>query len=482
MTRKFPEKRPLHGFFGGVRFFHRRVTALTLAVVLAAQAAPPAPAQGAKMSFIRDAEIEQVMRDYLDPLLGAAGLRKGFIRVVLINDRAFNAFVADGRRVFVNIGAIMDAKTPNQIIGVLAHETGHIAGGHLARMRAELDKAMAIAVIGTLLGGAAVIGSARGGNHGGYGQGNIGSDSAGAMGALLGGTEMARRSLLAYQRGEEQAADRSALQFLEQTRQSPRGLVETFERMASDVLFSSTRVDKYTVSHPLPNERTAALKEAALKSPFYNQSDPPARQLRHDMIRAKLFAFTAPQSETMRRYPSHDASLPARYARAILEYRFGRPEAAQRQIEALIAGQPGNPYFWELKGQAFLEGAQPQAALAPLRKAVALAPNQPLIRTMLGHALMATETPANVDAAIKELTNATSRDPENYEGYRYLGQAYARRGDEGNAALAAAREALINGETQDARRFARRAMPLLREGSPAYLAARDIYEAKPEKN
>lgn len=463
-----------------------RLMSLVLAGAMALQAALPAQAQAARsMSFIRDAEIEQVMRDYLDPILGAAGLRKGFIRVVLVNDRSFNAFVADGKRVFVNIGTIMDSKTPGQIIGVLAHEAGHIAGGHLARMRAELDKAMAIAVIGTLLGGAAVIGASRGGNHGthgNYGQGNVGIDSAGAMGALLGGTEMARRSLLAYQRGEEQAADRSALSYLNAIKQSPKGLVETFERMASDSLFTSTRVDKYTVSHPLPNERVAALKEEAAKSPYYNQPDPPARQVKLDMIRAKLFAFTAPQADARRRYPAYDTSLPARYARAILEYRYGQPDAAQRQIDALIAEQPNNPYLWELKGQAYLEGAQPQAAIAPLRKAVGMAPNQALIRTMLGHALLATETPANIEAAIKELANATSRDPENYEGFRYLAQAYARKGDEGNAALAAAREAMIIGQTQDARRYARRAMPLLPEGSPGYLAARDIFESKPEKN
>lgn len=462
-----------------------RLMTLALAGAIALQAALPAQAQATRtMSFIRDAEIEQVMRDYLDPILGAAGLRKGFIRVVLVNDRTFNAFVADGKRVFVNIGAIMDSKTPSQIIGVLAHEAGHIAGGHLARMRAELDKAMAIAVIGTLLGGAAVIGASRGGGgtHGSYGQGNVGTDSIGAMGALLGGTEMARRSLLAYQRGEEQAADRSALTYLNAIKQSPKGLVETFERMASDSLFTSTRVDKYTVSHPLPSERVAALKEEAAKSPYYNQPDPPARQVKHDLIRAKLFAFTAPQNEVARRYPAYDTSLPARYARAIVEYRHGRPDAAQRQIDALIAEQPNNPYLWELKGQAYLEGAQPLAAIAPLRKAVAIAPQQALIRTMLGHALLATETPANIEAAIKELTNATSRDPENYEGFRYLAQAYARKGDEGNAALASAREAMIVGQTQDARRYARRAMPLLPEGSPGYLAARDIYESKPEKN
>ncbi|KAF0230733.1 MAG: hypothetical protein FD175_1180 [Beijerinckiaceae bacterium] len=453
---------------------HRRLAAAALAAVMAFSASAPAFAQSRKMSFIRDAEIEQVLREYLDPLLGAAGLRKGFIRVVLVADRSFNAFVADGKRVFVNIGAIMESTTPNQIIGVLAHETGHIAGGHLARMRAEIDKATAIAIIGTILGGAAVIGSAR--------SAQVGTSPAGAIGAILGPSELARRSLLAYQRGEEQAADRAALNFLEKTGQSAKGMLETFERMASDSLFSSTRLDKYLLSHPLPQERVAGLREAAPKGAAFGVKDPPARQAKHDMIRAKLYAFTGDAGEISRRYPAHNQTLPARYARAIGDYRFGRPDAALRAIDALIAEQPGNAYFRELKGQALLEAGRASAAVAPLRKAVSLAPNQPLIRTMLGHALVAQDTPAAIAEAIKELLNATGRDPDNFEGYRYLSQAYARKGDEGNAALAAARGALIEGQFQDAQRFARRAMPLLPANSPAYLAARDIVEAKPEKS
>jgi predicted Zn-dependent protease len=450
-----------------------RIGAALVAVSVALTGSCSASAQQRPMSFIRDAEIEQVMREYLDPLLGAAGLRKGFIHVVLVSDRSFNAFVADGKRVFVNIGAIMESTTPNQIIGVLAHESGHIAGGHLARMRAELDKATAIAVIGTILGGAAVIGSAR--------SGQVGRDGAGTIGAILGGSELARRSLLAYQRGEEQAADRSALVYLQKTGQSPKGMLETFERMASDSLFSSTRVDKYLLSHPLPQERVAGLRAAASTSPFFDRKDPPALQARHDMIRAKLYAFTGNAGEIARRYPAYNKSLAARYARAIVSYRFGRPDEAGRAIDSLIAEQPRNPYFWELKGQALLEAGRASQAIAPLRKAVALAPNQPLIRTLLGHALVAQDTPQSITEAIRELSNATGRDRDNYDGFNYLAQAFSRKGDEGQAALAAARGALIEGKHAEALRFARRALPLLKPGTPPYLAAHDIAESKPEQ-
>jgi predicted Zn-dependent protease len=460
------------GFDGTARrlFVLKSLISALLVLMLAGQAAF---AQGRPMSFIRDAEIEQLLREYLDPLLGVAGLRKGFIKVVIVGDRGFNAFVADGKRVFINAGALMDSTTPNQVIGVLAHETGHIAGGHLARLRQELEKAQIIAVIGTVLGGAAAIG--------GMSTGRVGNDGVGAMGALLGGSEMARRSLLAYQRGEEQAADRAAVRLLNETRQSTKGMVETFERFSNDMMFSSARLDKYLLSHPLPQERIAALKELAITSPFYEVKDPPARQQRHDMMRAKLFAFIGGQAEVNRRYPLSNTSLPARYARAIVDYRFGRPDAAIRAIDALIAEQPGNPYFHELKGQALLEAGRANEALQPLRRAVALAPNQPLLKVMLGHALVATDNPQNVTEAIRELTNALQRDPDAFEGYRYLSQAYARKGDEGNAALTSARGALITGEFYEAQRFARRALPLLPPGSPGAIAAREIADAKPEQ-
>lgn len=451
----------------------RSVVAGFCALLVGFSGITPLQAQQRPMSFIRDAEIEQVLRGYLDPLLGAAGLRKGFIRVVLVADRSFNAFVIDGKRVFVNIGTIMDSTTPNQLIGVLAHETGHIAGGHLARLRTELERAQIIAIIGTLLGGAAAVGGAT--------SKQVGSDGIGSIGALLGGQELARRSLLSYQRGEEQAADRAGIKFLAATGQSSKGMLETFERMANDQLFSGSRVDKYLQSHPLPQERVAALREIAPQSPFFAVKDPPARQAQHDMIRAKLLAFTGSAAEVGRRYPAYDQSLPARYARAISDYRFGRPDIALKNIDALIAGQPNNPYFHELKGQALLEAARPSEAIGPLRRAVALAPGQPLIRTLLGHALVAQDTPQSLTEAIRELGSATGRDPDNFEGFRYLAQAYGRKGDEGNAALASARGAMITGDYDEARRFARRAMPLLPAGSPAFLAARDISDWKPEK-
>ena len=219
--------------------------------------------------IIRDAEIETLLRDYSRPIFAAAGIPAGSTTIVLMGDRSFNAFVAGERRLFINTGALMDAKTPNEIIGVIAHESGHIKGGHLSRLHQQLQNAQILAVVGMLLGAGAAVGAAT--SHGA-----VGNDGAGVMGAILGPQEMVRRSLLSYQRSEEQAADRSAIDFLNATHQSPQGLLETFKRFSQESMFRSTSVDPYVFSHPLPTERIANLESLASKSPYKDVKDSPA--------------------------------------------------------------------------------------------------------------------------------------------------------------------------------------------------------------
>ncbi|HRK25088.1 MAG TPA: M48 family metalloprotease [Beijerinckiaceae bacterium] len=435
---------------------------------------PPALAQeGTRRTYIRDAEIEHLLNDYLSPLLRAAGQPQGAVKLALVDDRSFNAFVSSGRRMTLFSGAIVDSVTPNQLIGVLAHETGHISGGHLARLSQELPRAQAIAIIGTLLGAGAVVGASR--------QGNIGLHGNAPGGLMMSGPELAMRSLLAYQRTEEQAADRAAITFLTATRQSGKGMVETFERMASQQMFLASRIDKYLLSHPLANDRVAAIAEVARQSPYYGAVDPPGLVLRHNLARAKLVAFTGRGEEINRRYPQSDSSLPARYARAIQAHRFSRGGDAQARIDGLIAAQPRNPYFWELKGQNLLENGQAGAAVPPLRKAVALAPGQPLLRLLLGHALMATNVPANVDQAIKELRVALQRDPEVLEAYQYLAQAYEKRGRTGDAELITAEGYAYAGAIEEAAFIAKRAQAKFPPNSPEWRKANDIIVQKKDK-
>ena len=365
-----------------------RGPALTLVAMVTAcavaLASVPARAQGAGgLPVIRDAEIEQLLRDYSSPILKAAGLGQRNIRVVIINDRSFNAFVIDAKRIFVNAGALMDSETPNQIIGVMAHETGHITGGHLSKLRSELANAQTAAILTMLLGVGAMAAAAT--SRSGAVGGNPAIGMIGAQGVI-------ERSLLAYARQQEEQADRAGVGFLKATGQSPKGMYETFKRFADQMLFSAGRADPYLQSHPMPTERLAALSEIAKNDPNWNKKDPPELQARHDLMRAKLFGFMERPDTLLRRYPPSDTSLPARYARAVSTYRHADLRLALGQMDALIAAQPNNPYFYELKGQALVEAGRTQEAIPLLRHAISLAPDPTLMRVLLGQALVATST------------------------------------------------------------------------------------------
>ena len=417
---------------------------------------------------IRDAEIEQLLRDYSQPILRAAGLAQQNIHVTIINERSFNAFVVDGQRIFINAGALMDSRTPNQIIGVLAHETGHIAGGHLSRLREQLAQAQTQSIIALLLGMGAMVAGARSG-------GNVGGNPAAA---ILGPQESIMRSVLSYQRAQEEQADRAGVKFLTATGQSAKGMYETFKRFADQGLFQLSRTDPYVQSHPMPAERVAALEIIAKTSPYWEKKDPPELQLRHDMMRAKLSGFIDRPDTVARRYPTSDTSLPARYARAISTYRHSDLRTAVSQIDSLIQVQPNNPYFYELKGQALLEGGHPSEAIAPLRRAVQLAPRPALMQVLLGQALIATNNREAADEAVGILRVALSRDPDLPDGYTQLAMAYGRKGDLAQADLASAQAAAARGDLKTARELAARAKVRFAVGSPGWVKADDIVSSK----
>jgi predicted Zn-dependent protease len=450
------------------------LTAVTVAAALAI--APvltpvaPARAQNKGPAILRDTETEQLLREYTRPILRAAGLEKQNIQMVILNDSTFNAFVADGRRIFVNYGAIMQSETPNQLIGVLAHETGHLAGGHLSKLREQLAQAQTQMIIAMLLGAGAMVAGAAGGGSG--------LANAGAA-AVAGPQEMIRRSLLSYQRQQEENADRAGVKFLTATGQSPKGMYETFKRFTSESLFAARGADPYLQSHPMPADRVASLEELARASPYWDKKDDPALQMRHDMMRAKISAFMERQDTVYRRYPLSNTSLPARYARAIATYLHGDLNNALTQIDGLIQAQPNNAYFYELRGQALLEGGRPNEAIAPLHKALALSNNAPLIEMLLGQALVATDNKAHTDEAIAILRAAVARESEAPLGYTQLAMAYGRKGDYAEADLASAQAAYLRGDNKTARELASRAKTRFAVGTPGWVRADDIVSAKP---
>ena len=440
------------------------VAILTAAAVAVSSTLPALSAERSRsISLLRDAEAEALITDYTRPLLKAAGLGAADVQIKLVNDDTFNAFVADSRHIFVNAGAIIDSTTPNQLIGVLAHEIGHLAANHLSQLRSEIRRMQILSAL-------AVIGGVAAGAAGG------GGAAAGAL--ATGGMQFGQRGLLMYARENETAADQLALKYLAQTGQSAKGMLDTFQRFADQQMFMSARIDPYIQSHPLAADRITMIDELARKSKFFDKPDNPALQARHDLVRAKFAAFTRNAQSVMRLYPPSDTSLAADYARAIVAYRFADPKSAIARMDDLIKRSPNNPYFWELKGQILLETGKPRDALAPLRKAVSLAPNAGPIRVLLGQALVGTGDGKLTDEAIAALTKGIGDDPDQPIGYRQLAIAYARKDNIAMADLASAQGSFAAGDIETAKKYAIRAQEKLKTGSPAWLRADDIITYK----
>lgn len=448
----------------------RSIVAASLAAALAVTTSATAFAQSG-VSVVRDAEIEALVRDYARPIFKAAGLKSG-IDIILVNDRSFNAFVI-GRRMFINTGALLQSETPNEIIGVIAHEAGHIAGGHQQRLREQLERAQTMAIVSTLLGAGAVVAGAAT---------NSGELARAGGGIAIGGGEMARRGLLGYQRTEEATADRSAISYLQATGQSAKGMLTTFKRFQSALSLSGARVDPYQISHPTPQDRIANLQQLATSSPYFDRKDSSDLQLRHDMMRAKIAVYTDGQAGASRLFRKDPRGLAAQYADAMATNLYGNPRSAVSKVDALIKQQPKNPYFYELRGDVLMKANQPAQAAEAFATAVRLDPvRSGILPVSYGQALLAVGTPDALKKAITQIRQGLDKDPENAEAYRYLAQAYGQLGDIAEAELATAEGHYYAGEYQDAKIFAARAQQKFKPGAPGWVRAQDIINFKQPK-
>ena len=448
-----------------------RITSMILAasVALAPVSVQAAGKDKASLPIVRDAEIEALVADYARPLLKAAGLSRSGIEIVLVNSDAFNAFVS-GRRIYINTGAITATQTPNQLIGILAHEIGHLAGGHQQRLREQLERSQAIAVVASLLGaGIAAAGAAAGGGS---------AVSAGA-GVMMGGGGIAQRNLLSYQRGEESTADRSALTYLEATGQSARGLVETFEILDRGNLFARSSGGNYTSSHPVPRDRIAALQRLAQESRFYDRADKPELAVRHNLARAKIVAYNDGAGAVRRMFARDPRSLAAYYGDAIATHLAGSPASALAKVDALLKAQPNNAFFYELRGDILVDAGRSQEAAAAYSKAAKLdKTGSGILKAEIGQALVTSGDPAKMEEAIRLIREGLSSDPDNSVAYRFLAMAYGRIGEVGRAELATAEGYWHGGAFRQAKIFAIRAQQKLQPGTPPWRAAQDIIQTE----
>lgn len=435
----------------------RRRTA-ALALVVAAVLAFSLPAAAQRISLIRDAEAENTIRAYAKPIFQAAGLSADDVHIHIVRDGQINAFVAGGQNLFMNTGLIFRSESASQIIGVIAHETGHITGGHLSRLQDELKGATAIQILSMVLGAAATV----------AGRGDAGL-------AIMGtGSSVAQSNVLSFSRAQESAADQAGLSFLERSGYSAKGLFEFFEILSGQEMLSQARQSPYMRTHPLTRERIDAVRSSIQHARYADAPVPPELDRMHKRIKAKLFAFIEQPARTLQTYKESDTSEAARYARAVAYYRIPDMTRALPLIDSLIAEFPADPYYQEMKGQMLFENSRIPDAVVAFSEAVRLMPTAPLIRVGLAQAQLELDRPAETRAALANLSAAVQADRDHGLAWRLLAIAHGREGRVGEAALALAEQAMVEGRQPDAVQQAVRAQRLLPEGSPGWLRAQDI--------
>ena len=434
---------------------------LMLALVLTFALARPVAAQddeGGSPVVLRDSETELLFKDVSRPLIRAAGLEPNNVNVVLINDPEINAFVATGQNVYIHSGLIQAADNVNELEGVIAHELGHVNQGVSIRMAEGSREATGITIATMVLGALAIA---------------AGAGDAG-MGIMMAGQRAAIGRFLAFTRTQEASADAAAVKYLRTAGISGKGMLQFFGKLQNqEYRVAVYAKDSYDRTHPLSNERIQALQASFRADPSWNRPPDPDLQARFERVKAKLFGFVNPKQAVIK-YPETDQSVPAHYARAYAYHLSGYPEKAQSEANALLAIDPRDPFFLELKGQILLEGGKPEEAIPPLREATERSGNMPLIASMLGHALVATEDRKNFIEAKQVLKTAVSRDNQNPFAWYQLGIIYDREGDPARAALATAERSNLEDNPKLALASAQTAMKGIPPGSPDYLRAQDI--------
>ena len=435
----------------------KRFALLLAMLCLTCFAARPALAQ----QILRDAETESLLQDMSRPLIEAAGLQPANVRVILINDKSINAFVAGGQIVYLHSGLIDEAVSANEVQGVIAHEIGHIVGGHVP-LQGD-GGATTISLLSLVLGVAAMA---------------AGAPEAGAA-ALMAGQRAAIGQYLAFSRGQESAADAAGVRFLNTAEVSGFGMLEFFKKLQNmeyryGYYKSTPGNDPFVRSHPMSADRMATLTADLKDKPGWKKGPDPALEVRFKRVQAKLRGYVNEPQDTLRIYPTTDKSVQAHYARAYAYHKSGYPDQAAAETGALVAAAPNDPYFLELQGQILLESGRPAEALAPLRRATLETNYQPLIASSFGHALIATDDAANLAEAEKVLRQAVARDRENPYAWYQLGMVYERKGDSARAALATAERADLIGDPRMALASSRAAMAGLPQSSSDWVRAQDI--------
>lgn len=425
----------------------------------------------AQGSLIRDAETEKFLHQLSDPIFAAAGLNPKDISIYIVNDNSINAFVSGGQNVFIHTGLIRKYKTPDALIGVLAHETGHIVGGHLARSSEGQAQAEGAMLLSYLLG--------------------IGAIAAGAPDAgtaiLMGGNQTAQRLYMKFTRTQEEAADQYAIQFLDKMQYPADGLVRLLEFFESEMAAYKNQIDEFLLSHPVSRKRIDLIKARTAEKKF--SQDKINQKLQEPMNRVliKLEAFIEDPNYLLEKYKNRFDD-DANYAKSVALFKKGKIDESLRNLDPLIKKSPQDGFLLELKGQILFESGRIQDSILAYNQAVKLLSNEdsPLVKIALGSAILSLKTSDQdlIKLAIKELQNAKKYEGENPLLFKQLANGYSRIGDEGKSLLALAEFNFLIGEKEKCRKYARQAKEKLKKSDKVeMLRADDLLElAKKEKD
>ena len=424
------------------------------------------PAYARQFKILRDAETESTIKVIAEPIFKAAGLHAENIHIHIVQDRSINAFVAGGQRIFFNSGLLMRTENVSQLIGVIAHETGHIAGGHLSRVHSARDRSTAVAIMSMIMGAVVSVGTGRP---------DIGST------IFQGGSHVSNRSLMSFSRSQENSADHAALRYLDATQQSASGLLNFMKLLKNEELLLVSGRDPYALTHPLSQERIKAINEHILKSPYSDKAENPEFALKFARVRAKIIGFVQEPEITLRMFKENDQAVPSRYARAYAYYKSANFKKALEIMKKLSSKYPKDPYFHEFCGQILFESGKITRAIAAYQTAVELAPSEALFRFDLARIQIESEVAEFLDPAIKNLNFALRKEQFVASGWRMLGIAHERKGDKGRSSLAFAESSLLLGQINQALYHVRRAIHIFPKHSPEWLKAQDILIAAEAK-
>jgi predicted Zn-dependent protease len=424
----------------------------------------PARAAMPEMTIIRDVEIEETIRDWATPVFKAAGLAPESVNIILVQSPQLNAFVAGGSNIFIYTGLIQATKDPGELLGVIAHETGHIEGGHLVGASQAIKRASYESILGMALGIGAAI---------------LTGDGRAASAISMGAQGLAVNNYLSHTRLHESAADQAAVKYFQATQMNPAGLVSFLKQLEDQELLPANQQQEYVRTHPLTQNRVATLERSIAASPYAEKPWSAEWVEEHNRMKAKLVGFIDP-GRVQWEYNDRDTSFSAAYARTIASYRQNRTDEAVRAIDALLALEPENPFLHELKGQMLVDFGRVSEALPSLRKAVEILPDAGLLRIMLSHAMIETASrdPATEKAVLNEaidhLETALISEPRSTRVYRLLATAYGRVGNNIKAKLNLAEEAVLKGQRPYARKLAEEVVQKAPAGSREVLKAQDI--------